>query len=65
MSLRSLVFRPVSAREPQLWPEPSPNQNVHVTDLPGERSPVSAVRKAHEAVEKLGHMAEFFSFGMP
>jgi hypothetical protein len=47
MSLRSLVFRPASARELQLWPEPSPNQNVQVTDLPGERSPVSAVRKAH------------------
>ncbi len=28
-------------------PEPSPNRNVQVTDLPGERSPVSAVRKAH------------------
>ena len=28
-------------------PELSPNRNVQVTDFPGERSPVSAVRKAH------------------
>jgi hypothetical protein len=46
MRLRSLVFFPASARALAM-PELSPTLNVQVTDLTDERSPVSALRKAH------------------